>query len=164
MLTENTPETETTAPLSVVPEPDPIQVLQNEKLQLQETIDRLTDQCQTHQSVIAALERDKTEIHDRLKAHEDNQFSMVLANLESGSVAQLASEQINALADLVDQRQEPGKLALTITLKPFNAEGGQTATAEIKVTEPKSPKSASVFFWQNGKLSRRNERQENLKF
>lgn len=162
MLSETTPSLEPTG-ISVVPEPNPLTVLQSENLQLKETIENLTAQCECHQTSIIRLERDKSEILERLKAHEENQFTMVLANLENGDVAHAASEQINALSELVEERQEAGKITLSITLKPFR-EGAQTAVGEIKVTDPKEEKKPSVFFCENGKLTRQSQKQDNFTF
>lgn len=149
--------------LSVVPEPNPLEILQTENLQLKETINGLTDQCQVHQATIMALEKDKAQILERLQAHEENNYAMVMANLENGDVIHNASEAIVKLAELVEERQEPGKLSITITMEPFR-EGAQTAVAEIKMTEPKRDKKPSIFFCADGKLTRQSHRQDNLGF
>lgn len=148
--------------LSVVPEPDPLVVLKDENTQLRHSVDMLTDQCADHQAQIRVLERDKKEILERLEAHEQNPFTCVLANLENGDVVHAAGEQILRLAELVEQRQEAGKIAIIVTMEPFKMGGAQVAVAELKLTEPKREKNPSIFFYQDGKISRQNQRQESL--
>lgn len=165
MITEPTPSdvSESAPSITVVPEPDPLTVLQDQNRTLQETIELLTGQCESHQTTIKRLTEEKSEILERLRAHEENSFSMVLANLDGGNTAQSASEQIDQLAELVQERQEPGKLTLAITLKPFRDEL-QTAVAELKMTEPKAAKNPSIFFCHGGKLSRKSEKQDEFSY
>lgn len=164
MITNPSPSDEAAPTIAVVPEPDPVTVLQDQNRALQETIEMLTGQCESHQTAIKRLTEEKDEILTRLRAHEDNAFAMVMANLDGGNVAHLASEKILELAELIEQRQEPGKFSLVITMKPFNTDGAQTASAEIKVTEPKPEAKRSIFFLADGKLTRQSQRQENLNF
>lgn len=154
-------ETPTENAIGVLPPPDPVLVLQDENKTLRETNDLLTDQCQVYSAQVKVLMDQKEEILERLRGHEENSFACVMANLEGGDVLHNASDAIFRLAELVEERQEPGKIAITITMEPFKA-GAQVAVAEIKVTEPKRDKKPSIFFVENGKITRQTQRQGQL--
>jgi hypothetical protein len=157
MLTDtNAPSAADAPQISLVPPVDRVTVLESQ-------IGDLQDQLATAKAQVIVLDRHKSELLERLKAHEGNAFSLVFANLESGSYATEAAKQIADLAELVRKRGEKGKLSLSITIKPFNDGALLFVPSPIKISEPPVDPQASIFFITgDGQLTRNQEKQGDL--
>lgn len=150
--------------IAVMNPPDPLAVLREQLAAVEAERDTL-------KASEAALQREITEYQsalkdreEKLKALEENPLTFALANLDAGQVLIDAGESLKDLCAVVLRRQEKGKLALNITVKPFKGEA-LVFVPEVKVTEPKPEPQQSVFYsTEDGALSRNDPRQREFRF
>lgn len=91
-------------------------------------------------------------------------FTSTLVDLRGGMLVEEATEQLNALVANVRDTGKPGKLTVTIEVKPFaKVADALEVTGEVTTTMPKEKKHAEVFFpTVENNLSRHSERQQDL--
>lgn len=89
-------------------------------------------------------------------------YSQTVEALRYGNTANELDEALRALTKAVQDREKPGSITLTITLKP--GKGGQIELYdEFKVKAPKEERSSTIMFaTTEGFLSRQDPRQRQL--
>lgn len=86
-----------------------------------------------------------------------------LVEMRNGGVAATANQHWETLIKSVVDTGKPGKMALTLTVKPSRVERGEVKEVElgvdIKLTEPKLDPGKTTFFPYKGGLTRHDPAQ-----
>jgi hypothetical protein len=91
-------------------------------------------------------------------------FTQTLVELRGGELVEEATNQLNELVSMVRDTGKPGKITVTIDVKPFSkVADALEVTGKVTTSLPREKETAEVFFptFENN-LSRHSERQTEL--
>lgn len=91
-------------------------------------------------------------------------FTSTLVELRGGMLVEEATDQLNALVGSVLDTGKPGKITVTIEIKPFaKVADAVEVTGEVTTTMPKEKRAAEIFFpTVENNLARNSSRQPDL--
>lgn len=137
-----------------MPSPDPIDPLTQlnaTKAELAETLERLK----------VAEDRVRTLVEER-NAWEENPWTLLSRHLDGGLTAIELGKQVTTLCAEVQERRLKASIGLTVTIKPRGTYDLEFEPV-LKTVPPKpEPADASIFFFADGKLSRKNPKQREM--
>jgi hypothetical protein len=96
-------------------------------------------------------------------AGDPRPFTQVVMDLRRGAAQHELSEGLAEVVAAVMAHNKPGKVVLTLTVKPAEDNTMVSISDDVKVTPPKPTKGQSLFYAEeNGSVTRTNPRQGEL--
>lgn len=153
------PAEETQPPaISVVAPPMPEEQLAD----AQRVIVSLTQEKETLARKLEQAEADRDFNKAQWDALQNNPLSLVLATLDHGGLLSEAGQLLTALVDTVLCRAAKGALGIVITVEPRGL-GQVDITGSLKLKEPAKDEPISIFYFDQGKVTRQDPRQRHLR-